>query len=193
MVSIWVQSALPTHLFRMFVSDSTVQHVLQHEIAINGSIPQPTPDTLDFIYLPTGVAAIGPGGDQSCNQMCGYHFDIGSRIFYAVMPYPRCNGCVGDIHDCDVLFERKIQDVTEGLNPDCFNWLYNNIASTNKEIAITIATYIMSMKTEIKLSDYYRRDTITVLSRFLMYLKMRRVRLPIIYLITLRPPIMILS
>ena len=45
---------------------------------------------------------------------------------------------VKEINDGDVLFERKIRDVTEGLNHDCFNWLYSKIASTNKENVITI-------------------------------------------------------
>jgi hypothetical protein len=29
-----------------------------------------------------------------------------------------------EFKDSDVLFERKIRDATEGLLPDCFNWLY---------------------------------------------------------------------
>jgi hypothetical protein len=53
---------------------------------------------------------------------------------------------VKEINDGDALFERKIRDATEGLNRDCFNWLYNKIASTNKENAITITKYILSMK-----------------------------------------------
>jgi hypothetical protein len=76
---------------------------------------------------------------------------------------------VKEINDGDALFERKIRDVTEGLNPDCFNWLYNKIASTNKENVITITKYIMSMKIEINLADYYRRDIIVILSRLSMF------------------------
>jgi hypothetical protein len=41
-----------------------------------------------------------------------------------------------EINDTDALVDRKIRDVTEGLNPDCFNWLYNKIASTNLENAL---------------------------------------------------------
>jgi integrase len=70
-----------------------------------------------------------------------------------------------EINDGDIFFERKIRDVTEGLDPAYFNWLYNKIASENKENAITIAKYIMSMKIEINLSDYYRRDIIVILSK----------------------------
>ena len=40
-----------------------------------------------------------------------------------------------EFKDSDVLFERKIRYATEGLLPDCFNWLYNKISSGNKENA----------------------------------------------------------
>jgi hypothetical protein len=33
-----------------------------------------------------------------------------------------------EINDGDIFFERKIRDVTEGLDPAYFNWLYNKIA-----------------------------------------------------------------
>ena len=71
-----------------------------------------------------------------------------------------------EISDGDIFFERKIRDVTD---PACFNWLYNKIASTNKENAIIIAKYIMSMKIDINLSDYYRRDIIVILSKLSMF------------------------
>ncbi|PWU81124.1 MAG: hypothetical protein DLM72_08760 [Candidatus Nitrosopolaris wilkensis] len=74
-----------------------------------------------------------------------------------------------EISDGDIFFERKIRDVTEGLDPACFNWIYNKIASTNKENAITIARYILSMKIDINLSDYYRRDIIAILSKLSMF------------------------
>jgi hypothetical protein len=70
-----------------------------------------------------------------------------------------------EINDGDIFFERKIWIVTEGLDPAYFNWLYNTIASKNKENAITIAKYFMS----INLSDYYRRDIIVILSKISMF------------------------
>lgn len=73
------------------------------------------------------------------------------------------------INDGDSLFETKIREVTQGLRPDCFNWLYNKIASANKQNAITITKFIMSMRIEINLSDYYRRDIIVILTRFSMF------------------------
>ena len=72
-------------------------------------------------------------------------------------------------NDCDPLFERKIQNATEGLSHDCFNWLYEKVAKFSKENAAVIANYIMSMKTETNLSDNYRRSIIIILSRFSVF------------------------
>ena len=72
-------------------------------------------------------------------------------------------------NDCDPLFERKIQNATEGLSHDCFNWLYEKVAKFSKENAAVIANYIMSMKTETNLSDNYRRSIIILLSRFSVF------------------------
>ena len=76
------------------VTDKVIQHVLQHEIATNAKLPQPSPNTLYFIYLPPGVSVSAFGG-RSCMAFCGYHDDIGGQIFYAVMPFPNCVGCDG--------------------------------------------------------------------------------------------------
>jgi len=72
-------------------------------------------------------------------------------------------------YDSDPLFERKIQNATDGLNHDCFNWLDEKVAKFSKEKAAVIADYIMSMKTETNLSDNYRRDVIILLSKFSIY------------------------
>lgn len=71
--------------------------------------------------------------------------------------------------DSDPLFERKIQNATDGLNHDCFNWLYEKVAKFSRENAAVIANYIMSMKTETNLSDNYRRSIIILLSRFSVF------------------------
>jgi hypothetical protein len=55
-------------------------------------------------------------------------------------------------------FERKIEIATDGLSHDCFNRFYERVAKLFKENAAIIADYVISMKTEINSSDYYRRD-----------------------------------
>jgi len=70
----------------------------------------------------------------------------------------------------DPLFERKIENTTEGLSHDCFNWL-EEVARFSKENAAVKSHYMMSMKTETNLSDNYRRSIIILLSRFSIFFK----------------------
>jgi len=62
----------------------------------------------------------------------------------------------------DTFFEQKIGDASLGLIPYFSKLLYK----ISKENAWIIANYIISMRTEINLSDHYRRDIIKVLTRF---------------------------
>jgi len=43
-----------------------------------------------------------------------------------------------DDDDSELLFERKIQNATECLAHDCFNWLYEKVAKFSKENAAVI-------------------------------------------------------
>ncbi|MBV8201419.1 MAG: hypothetical protein JOZ15_12420, partial [Acidobacteria bacterium] len=69
----------------------------------DGTVPAATANTLYFIYLPPGVVAADQQGVQSCvtDGICGYHGHIDGAIFYAVVPYISCGGCVfpGDFLD----------------------------------------------------------------------------------------------
>jgi hypothetical protein len=78
------------------VSDAALQTFLKAQIASNATLPKPGPNTLYFIYAPPGVRII-QGGSASCQAFCGYHNDIGGKIFYAVMPFPGCQGCRGNL------------------------------------------------------------------------------------------------
>lgn len=62
--------------------------------------------------------------------------------------------------DNDILFERKIEDITSGLIPYFHKLLYR-ISTRN---ALTIASYISSMRIEVNPSDHYRRDVIKILT-----------------------------
>jgi integrase len=65
----------------------------------------------------------------------------------------------------DPFFDRKIEDATEGLKPDCYNQFYK----ISQDNALTIANYIFSMKSEINPADKYRRDNIILLARFSIF------------------------
>jgi len=58
--------------------------------------------------------------------------------------------------------DRKIENATEGLLSQCAKALYK---ISHKENALTISSYILTMKTELNPSDNYRRDTIILLTR----------------------------
>ena len=65
----------------------------------------------------------------------------------------------------DPFFDRKIENATEGLKSDCYKRFYK-ISYDN---ALTIANYILSMKSEINPADNYRRDNIRLLIRFSIF------------------------
>lgn len=62
----------------------------------------------------------------------------------------------------DPLIDSKIESVTSCLRPDANRYL-QSISIPN---ALVIINYITSMRTEINLSDNYRRDLIILLCRF---------------------------
>lgn len=99
---------------RRTTSDTAIQHMLQHQISTNSMFPQPSADTLYFVYLPPGVAVV-QGGDRSCQAFCGYHNDINGQIFYAVMPYPGCNGCRGTLSEFDALTATSSHELCEAI------------------------------------------------------------------------------
>ena len=96
------------------VSDQAIQVLLQHEIQTNSAFPQPNPNTLYFVYLPPGISVV-QGGSRSCQAFCGYHNDINGQIFYAMMPYPGCNGCLGGMGPFDALTGTSSHELCESI------------------------------------------------------------------------------
>ncbi len=96
------------------VSDSDIQQMLNNAIA-NNSIPQPTANTLYFVYLPSGVTVVQDGA-SSCQSFCGYHDDINNgQIFYAVEPYPDCSGCSANLAVFDALTTTSSHELCEAI------------------------------------------------------------------------------
>ena len=107
-------ATITTPKLRHTVSDHAVQHMLQQEISTNAAFPQPTPNTLYFVYLPPGVS-VSQGGSRSCQAFCGYHDHISSQIFYAAMPYPGCSGCAGGLEAFDALTSTSSHELCEAI------------------------------------------------------------------------------
>jgi hypothetical protein len=105
---------ITTPALKHSVSDSAIQHMLQHEISTNAAVPHPTPNTLYFVYIQPGVKVV-QGGAASCQAFCGYHNDVSGQIFYATMPYPGCGGCTGVLAPFDALTSTSSHELCEAI------------------------------------------------------------------------------
>jgi hypothetical protein len=95
------------------VDDSAIQTFLQNQIAAK-TLPPPTASTLYFVYFPPGVV-VSMGSSLSCQTFCGYHDQINGTIFYGVMPYPGCTGCLGGMSDIDALTSTSSHELCEAI------------------------------------------------------------------------------
>lgn len=105
-----VTTSAPTHS----VTDAKLQAFLKQQIASNNALPKPDANTLYFIYTPPGVRVV-QGGSASCTTFCGYHNDIGGTIFYAIMPFPGCGGCLGGLSSADALTSTSSHELCEAI------------------------------------------------------------------------------
>jgi len=94
------------------VTDTTVRARLKAWISAH-TVPANTPNTLYFIYLDPGIVSI-MGGSKSCSSYCGYHDAVG-KVFYAVMPYPSCSGCLGGLAAFDALTGTSSHELCEAI------------------------------------------------------------------------------
>ncbi|MHB8589182.1 MAG: hypothetical protein ACYDA0_10050 [Candidatus Dormibacteraceae bacterium] len=96
------------------IADADVQTLIQQEISNDSAVPQPTSNSLYFVYLPPGVT-ISLDGGTSCSNFCGYHSEVNGKIFYAVMPYPDCAGCAGALSIADALTSTSSHELCEAI------------------------------------------------------------------------------
>jgi hypothetical protein len=96
------------------VTDGAIRVFLQHQIASHAGVPQPGPNSLYFVFAPPGVTVVS-GGSKSCQAFCGYHDAIGNTLFYAVEPYPGCNGCRGGLSPFDALTTTCSHELCEAV------------------------------------------------------------------------------
>lgn len=94
------------------IADSAIQAQLKKWIAAK-TAPKNNKNTLYFIYLDPGIVSI-MGGSQSCKSYCGYHNHTG-KVYYAVMPYPTCSGCLGGMQAFDALTGTSSHELCEAI------------------------------------------------------------------------------
>jgi len=98
------------------VSDTTIRTTLKAWIKA-GTVPAPNANTLYFIYTEPNVSVIMQGS-KSCSSFCGYHNNIvngASQIYYAVMPYPSCSGCLGGLTALNALTATSSHELCEAV------------------------------------------------------------------------------
>jgi hypothetical protein len=94
------------------VTDLAIQKQLKKWIK-SRTIPKNKANTLYFIYLDPGVSSV-MGGSRSCQSYCGYHNNVGS-VYYAIMPYPGCSGCLGGLQVFDALTGTSSHELCEAI------------------------------------------------------------------------------
>ena|SRR5579862_5792417 len=95
------------------IEDVALRQELQ-ELVGGGTVPAVSANTLYFLYLPPGVA-VEQGGSRSCQGFCGYHDAVDGKLFYAVMPYPGCAGCVGGLPVLGALTTTSSHELCEAI------------------------------------------------------------------------------
>ena len=95
------------------VDDTAITAFLQGLLKA-GSVPAAGKNSLYFIYLPSGVT-VTMSGQASCQAFCGYHDATGGATYYAVEPYPDCQGCLGGLSAFDALTETSSHELCESI------------------------------------------------------------------------------
>ena len=96
------------------LKDADIQQFVREEIASDPAVTQPAPNSLYFLFLPPGVTVELDGG-SSCMNFCGYHGAIDDKVFYAVMPFPECDGCTGGLAVLDALTSTSSHELCEAI------------------------------------------------------------------------------
>ena len=55
------------------------------------------------------------GSERSCQAFCGYHDRSAGGLFYAVVPYPDCSGCLGNPRPLDALTSVCSHELAEAI------------------------------------------------------------------------------
>jgi len=95
------------------IADTDIQQFIQRQIS-SGAVPSADNNTVYFVFLPSGVT-VALGGSSSCQDFCGYHDAISGQIYYAVMPYPGCNGCLGGLSTLNALTATSSHEFSEAI------------------------------------------------------------------------------
>lgn len=121
----YLGSAITAHTYKgKKISDAQIQTEIRNNIAKH-KIPPTTAQTLYFVFTPPDVK-VTAGQDASCTVFCGYHDATSQQVYYAVIPYPSCNGCLGPLTVQQSLTVTSSHELCEALtDPIPGNGWYN--------------------------------------------------------------------
>lgn len=111
-----VMSLLRNKAAASTVSDAQLQALIAQNIKA-GMLPEPDAETLYVLFLPEGMS-VSMGSDGSCTTFCGYHdqFSLsGGSVYYAILPYPSCAGCLGGLSAFDALTGTTSHEISEAV------------------------------------------------------------------------------
>jgi hypothetical protein len=117
-VNINTEPGIPSGGGRL-VTDAQIQQALNGWVA-NHTVSVPTANTLYFVFLPPNVTSQMAGGAGSCSSYCGYHNFTGN-IYYAVIPFVNCSGCVFPGNFLDTLTEVSSHEFAEAITDPKLN------------------------------------------------------------------------
>jgi hypothetical protein len=95
------------------IDDAAIQTALQGWIS-GRQVPAVTANMLYFVYVDNQVTVTMEGG-SSCQDFCGYHDAINNQVYYAVMPYPSCDGCLAGLQVIDALTGTSSHELCESI------------------------------------------------------------------------------
>jgi hypothetical protein len=95
------------------VNDSAIQQMLERQVA-GKALPAATPNSLYCVWLPSGVTVVS-ANERSCQVFCGYHDRSPGGLYYAVLPYPDCAGCLGGLPPLDALTSVASHELAEAI------------------------------------------------------------------------------
>jgi hypothetical protein len=96
------------------VTDAAIQVFLQSQILAH-TFPAPTSNSLYFLFLPPGTQ-VQQDSATSCQDFCGYHDATPTGgIYYAVMPFPGCAGCLGGLDTFPALTSTSSHELCEAI------------------------------------------------------------------------------
>jgi hypothetical protein len=134
------------------VSDTTIKKNLNKWMTA-GIIPPITANRLYFVFTQQGTV-VKLGKDASCQVFCGYHDHVNNALFYAVIPYADCSGCLGGLSAFDSMTLTASHELCEAItDPVPGDGWYNNTFGEIGDYPCRHAKTVLTYKVQTEFSN----------------------------------------